>query len=94
MCQGLFSTIFMHNFSPTPAFSSFNPYWRPDLFLFVRPEYRPCCTAQDFLYASAYEITARDIHGAYCVREAMQRSFWVGLRLNRLKYIEKEKVNE
>jgi hypothetical protein len=81
-------------FEGAPIFDSTNPYWNTERFLFVRPEYRPTFTAHDFLFATTWELWKRDIHGAYCVRSAMQRSFWVNLRFGRLKYTEKEKVNE
>jgi hypothetical protein len=82
-------------FNATPTFSSDNPHWPTDRFLFVRPEYRPQLTAHDFLFATTWELWKRDIHGAYCVRSAMQRSFWINLRCNRLKIkeIKDEKVS-
>jgi hypothetical protein len=81
----------MQNFNPQPNFSSDNPYWKPERFLFVFPEYRPKMNAQDFMYASTWEIYKRDIHGAACVRTAMQRSFWINLRFSRLIFKEKPK---
>ena len=80
-------------FLPRPQFHSSNPYWIDPAknFGFMAPEYRPRRTAQDFLYATAWELTSWDVVGACFVREAMQRSFWIGLRVNRLNYKEIEK---
>lgn len=70
---------------PRPQFSLDNPYWRiPEMGF--RIEYRPRLSARDFLYATSWEINRRfDVHGANCVRVAMQRSFWVNLRLGKVK---------
>jgi hypothetical protein len=58
---------------PRPSFSPSNPYWIDygETWKNIYPMYRPRNTAQDFLYASRWEIFRPfDVHGAYCVRTA------------------------
>ena len=76
---------------PRPNFSSDNPYWRnpADRWGWVMLEARPKLTAQDFLFATSWEMWRKDIHGACLVRQAMMRSFWVNMRFSKLKYKEK-----
>ena len=56
---------------PKPSFSRDNPYWRMR-FAFIKPEFRPRLTAQDFLYATVWEINRPfDIVAACYVRKAV-----------------------
>lgn len=84
-------------FLPLPKFSSENPYWKDpaETHSFLLPDYRPKLSAQDFLYASTWEIWRRDVHMANCVRVAVQRTvrinWYVGIRRQIRDILLKEK---
>lgn len=84
-------------FLPRPQFSSENPFWfnPAEKWGFLFADYRPRMTAQDFLYASTWEIWRRDTHMAYCVRKAVQRTvkinWYMGIRKQIQMLIQKEK---
>ena len=70
-------------FLPLPRFSPDNPYWvDPSIrWGWLHPQYRPKLTARHFLYASTWETTRFDPHGAYCVRTAQALTIRVNLRV-------------
>lgn len=86
-------------FLPTPQFSSENPFWKNPAAThgFLSPAYRPRLSAQDFLYATTWEIWRRDHHMAYCVRVATQNTVnlnWhVGIRRQVRDILLKEKFS-
>lgn len=86
-------------FLPLPQFSPENPYWRDNrkFWDFIRPEYRPRLSAQDFLYACVWERNRPDPHMAYCVRTAWTRTKLLEFRLdvkNQFKKLQEKKHNE
>lgn len=58
---------------PVPKFSSENPYFQNPAHTwgFLRPEYRPKLTGQDYLMACTWEINRWDWLGARFWKEAM-----------------------
>lgn len=81
---------------PRPSFSAANPYWRDPRIQGVYKEYQPKLSAQDFMYASTWEIWRRfDVHMAWCVRQATVDTIklnWVFALRDQLKSIKKEKI--
>lgn len=60
---------------PRPNFSPDNPFWRDysKTWNWLAPALRPRNNAQDFLYATTWELWGKgfDIHSAYCTRMAL-----------------------
>jgi hypothetical protein len=89
-------------FLPKPQFSSANPYWRnpADDWPFLLPDYRPKLSAQDFMFATTWEIWRPDWHMANLVRIATQRTVRINFLVlcrAQVKYIcinQKEKQRE
>lgn len=85
---------------PRPQFSSENPYWYnpAERWPFLLPDYRPRMTAQDFLYATTWEIWRRDTHMANCIRIAMQRTlrinWYMGIRRDIQELLKSQKENK
>lgn len=61
-------------FMPLPEFSPENPYWFDPAkrWGFLLPQYRPRPTAQDFLYASTWEIMHTDVRATNMIRVGLQ----------------------
>lgn len=80
---------------PRPSFSSRNPYWQKITFLGVLPQFQPRLSARDFLYATAWEMAALDLHGAWCVRDATVKSIcfysWLGFVLGQARLEDRHK---
>lgn len=80
-----------HDLLPRPQFSSDNPLWRIPQVQGLHRQYWPRLSARDFLYATTWEMYRRDVHGANCVRRAMERTFWINLKYGRIN-ISKENL--
>ena len=52
---------------PVPIFSRNNPYWCPLKIAGVDPNYIPLLTAQDYAYATTWELTRFWLQGKLCL---------------------------